>query len=196
MKDSTIIDLTDFISNSNLSSILNSVAQNVYLAKGIRLVTAGQFDGSYRQYYTTEAGELKKDTCIIYKQRDKDLVIAAYSGGAHWSTSLDNFYLSTHIEVVTNQSASSQISTDFISLLIKTKKISDMVVMPTDPSCGFKRVEGFSISETHECVELMFNDKTMRRMLMPKSVHANLDIGDYVEYTDAGMVIYDCRHIN
>lgn len=190
------IDLDDYVATMNLSSILNRVAQEVYKVDGLKLITFQQLSNGYMQYLVNEEGVIQKETFIQYRAIGSDICVTGRCGNVRWELSLDNFYVNSKLEVELNKTISIKIATAFVEMLVKCKLISGFTILPGDATRDLKRVEGFSVSTTHDCVEFLFADQTTARLTIPKEALPHLAVGDYLSTNDAGATVYDCKYIN
>jgi hypothetical protein len=190
------IDLDDYVATMNLSSILNHVAQEVYKVDGLKLITLQQLTDGYMQYLVNDEGVVQKETSIQYQSIGSDIRITGRSGSVRWELSLDNFYTNNKLEVALNKTISIKIATAFVEMLIKCKLISGFAILPGDATRDLKRVEGFSVSTTHDCVEFLFADQTSARLIIPKEALPHLSVGDYLSTNDVGATVYDCKYVN
>lgn len=190
------INLAEYVATMNLSSILNRVVQEVYEVDGLKLITLQQLTNGYMQYLVSDEGVVQRDTFIQYQSIGSDIRITGRSGSVRWELSLDNFYTNNKLEVELNKQVAIKIATAFVEMLVKDKKISAFTILPGDATRQLRRVEGFSVSESHACVEFLFADKTSSRNIVPKEAIPMLSIGDYLSTNDQGVTVYDCKHIN
>lgn len=195
--DAMRINLDDYVSTMNLSSILNQVAQEVYKIDGLKLITLQQLSVGYIQYLVSDDGLVQQGTSIQYQFTGEDVLVTGRSGSVHWELALSHFCNNKDkLETVLNKQVAIKIATAFVEMLVKDKKIGAFTILPGDATRQLKRVEGFSVSESHACVEFLFADKSSSRNIVPKEAIPMLSIGDYLSINDQSVTVYDCKHIN